>query len=171
MLTQKQINYLNHGKIYKLQCLNTGKVYYGSTTLNLSLRMAQHKYHYKLHKQNKFHYCSSYEIIEGGNYKIELVEDYKCLEPYQLKQIEQIYINKYDCVNLRNSKRTREHDRIYARKFYNTEKGRQYKKQYYQKNKDKLKKYNLDRYRKRKSLNTTSILRCKNYKQFKKLKY
>ena len=171
MLTQKQINYLNHGKIYKLQCLNTGKIYYGSTTLNLRLRLAQHKYHYKLHKQNKFHYCSSYEIIEGGNYKIYLVEDYKCLEAYQLKQIEQIYINKYDCINLRNSKRTKEHDRIYARKFYNTKKGKQYKKDYYQKNKDKLKKYSLDRYRKRKALNTDSLSRYKNYKQFKKLKY
>ena len=45
------------------------------------------------------------------------------------------------------------------------------KKDYYQKNKDKLKKYSLDRYRKMKELNTTSLSRWKNYKQFTKLKY
>jgi hypothetical protein len=171
MLTRKQINYLNHGKIYKLQCLNTGKVYYGSTTMNLRLRLAQHKYFYKLHKQGKFHYCSSYEIIEGGNYEIYLVENYRCLEGYQLKQIEQVYIKNYPCVNMRKSRRTKEDNRIYARKFYNTEKGKQYKKDYYKKNRQKLKEYSLEKYRKRKALKIESLSRYKRNKQFKKLKY
>ena len=171
MLTQKQIKYLNHGKIYKLKCLNTDKVYYGSTTLNLRLRLAQHKYHYKLYKEGKHHYCSSYEIIEGGNYKLILVENYRCLEPYQLKQIEQVYIDKYPCVNMRQSRRTKEDNRIYSRKIYNTERGKQYKKQYYQMNKEKIKKYSLEQYKKRKALKINSLSRYKNYKQFKKLKY
>ena len=64
------------GKIYKLTSKNTNKVYYGSTTfVFLSMRLLNHDQCYHSYKLGKRGYQSSFDIIECGDYKIELVED------------------------------------------------------------------------------------------------
>ena len=57
-------NYKN-GKMYKLICNNTGKIYIGSTTVLLCKRLAGHVNAYKKDKGT-----SSKEIIASGNYNI-----------------------------------------------------------------------------------------------------
>lgn len=57
------------GKIYKIICNKTGKVYYGSTIKTLKARLSSHK---------QGHYTSAHDILESGNYRIELVELYPC---------------------------------------------------------------------------------------------
>lgn len=99
MLSKTELHYMNHGKIYKLVCNVTGMVYYGSTISSLKQRLAEHKSKYKSYLKGKYYYTSSFKIIENGDYRIELVEDYKCLNKKQLESIEGIYIKYNDCIN------------------------------------------------------------------------
>ena len=62
-------NYQNC-KIYEIVCMTTGMRYIGSTTeVYLSRRLATHVRDCKIRKTP----CSSVKIIEGGNYKINLL--------------------------------------------------------------------------------------------------
>jgi hypothetical protein len=99
LLSKTELKYLNHGKIYKLVCNVTGDVYYGSTISSLKYRLSQHKSSYKRYLQGKERYYTSFKIIENGDYRIELVEDYKCMNRNQLEKIEGIYIKYNDCIN------------------------------------------------------------------------
>ena len=82
------VNYGN-GKIYKVICSATGRVYIGSTTQPLSKRMAIHRA-----PSNK---CMTKDFING---KIFLIEDYCCDRKEQLESRERFYIESNDCVNL-----------------------------------------------------------------------
>jgi hypothetical protein len=91
------------GKIYKITSLNdTNKVYIGSTVKKyLSHRLSQHVYDLKRHENNKHGFCSSFDIIRLKNYKIELIELYKCATKKDLikREKEHILNNKHICVN------------------------------------------------------------------------
>ena len=106
MLSKTELRYLNHGKIYKLVCNITGDTYYGSTTQSLKERLSKHKSKYKRYLNGKINYITSFKIIENGNYKICLVEDYKCLNRKQLESIEGIYIKYNKCINKNIAGRT-----------------------------------------------------------------
>ena len=93
------VNYTN-GKIYKIVCLTTNQIYIGSTTKPLSARLATHRADYKLYKQEKYHYVTSFKILEGNNYRIELLEEYKCDNKEQLHAKEGKYIQLFECVNI-----------------------------------------------------------------------
>jgi hypothetical protein len=82
------VNYGN-GKIYKVICSATGRVYIGSTTQPLSKRMAIHRA-----PSNK---CMTKDFING---KIFLIEDYCCDRKEQLESRERFHIESNDCVNL-----------------------------------------------------------------------
>ena len=88
------------GKIYKLTSKNTNKVYYGSTTfVFLSMRLLNHEQCYHSYKLGKRGYQSSFDIIECGDYKIELVEDVVGTDKKDLLIRERYYIENNDCVN------------------------------------------------------------------------
>jgi len=113
----------NNSKVYKIYCLNNPDlVYVGSTTQKLSQRLADHIKHCKYHAQGKPQYCSSYEVINKGNYRIELIEEYSCENKEQLLKREGHYIRKFNCVNKLVAGRTQ--------------------KQYYEDNKEQILKYN-----------------------------
>lgn len=126
MLSKTELKYLNHGKIYKLLCNVTGDVYYGSTVKSLKQRLSGHKTDYKYYLKGVKSYTTSFKIIENGNYRIELVENYGCLNRKQLEMNEGIYIKYNDCINKNIAGRTR--------------------KEYDKKNKDKKKEYDKIRY-------------------------
>jgi hypothetical protein len=73
-----QMNYKN-GKIYKILCNLSGKVYIGSTCMpQLSQRLAKHKCDYKRYLQGKTNkMMSSYEVLKNNNYEIVLLELYQ----------------------------------------------------------------------------------------------
>ncbi len=97
-----------NGKIYKLVCDATNKIYVGSTTEKyLSTRLAKHKYDFKnREKQNKN--LSSCEIFNNDNYRIELIECYECNNKYELEKRERYWIKNLDCVNLIKPTKTRD---------------------------------------------------------------
>ena len=80
-------NYLN-GKIYKMTCELTNKIYIGSTTQNLKYRLSHHK--------TKHNSTMSKSFI---NPKIELIEDFPCNSKNELHLKEAEYIRNLNCVN------------------------------------------------------------------------
>lgn len=93
------VNYAN-GKIYKLYSPSKNLVYYGSTAEPyLSRRLNHHLVDYKSYKNDKFHYLTSFAVLECEDYKIELVEQINCNNVEQLRERERFYIENNDCVN------------------------------------------------------------------------
>lgn len=94
----------SNGKIYKLVCNITRKIYYGSTTQKLSGRKGGHLSDYKRYtKDNTIHKCASIEIIKNNDFDIILVESYPCKNKDELRQREQFYIENNICVNKINA--------------------------------------------------------------------
>ncbi len=87
------------GIIYKLECNETGEVYYGSTTQSFNKRMTEHKSKCKQWKEGKFHYVTSFQIIDRGNYSYSLIETVECEDKSQLEQRERYYIENNECIN------------------------------------------------------------------------
>ena len=94
------VNYAN-GKIYKIVCNVTGKIYIGSTTKKyLCDRLANHVCKYKMWKDDKREYVSSFAVIDSGSYNIVLIEKYPCTSKDELHRRERHYIESLECVNL-----------------------------------------------------------------------
>ena len=134
-----------NGKIYKIVCNITGKVYIGSTCKKLlSQRLAGHVQSFKKWKNGKKCSITSFEIIEGGDYYIELLELVSCNSKDELLIKERFYIQSIDCVNkIKNLNMTEEDKKEWRKKYskeYN-EKNKDNIKEYYQNNKDKIKEY------------------------------
>jgi hypothetical protein len=88
------------GKVYKLECLNTGKVYVGHTTKQyLSQRLALHKQAYTQWLRTNKKYMTSFEILKGGNFTITLLESYPCSSEDELKARERHWIETIENVN------------------------------------------------------------------------
>tara|TARA_R110000772_G_scaffold60274_1_gene135982 strand:- start:110 stop:760 length:651 start_codon:yes stop_codon:yes gene_type:complete len=135
------------GKIYmvypKVDDVDEGDVYYGSTTVTLARRMARHR------SSNN---CSSKILFDKygvENCFIELVEEYPCDTKEQLNKKEGEYIRNHKCINKYIAGRTPKEwldDNInkmkeYHKEYYteNIDKLKEYKKQYRTENVDKLK--------------------------------
>ena len=132
------------GKIYKIECNETGEVYYGSTVQALCDRMSGHRTHYRRWIEGKVNKCQSYDIIERGNYSYSLVEDCPCERKEQLIAREKFYIKNNECVNKCIPGRTREeileYDKKRSNEFRknNPEKRKEVLRNYYVRNKDKI---------------------------------
>ena len=127
----EEVNKYNTGKIYKIwspSCENL--VYYGSTILNLSQRLAGHKSDYKMYKNGKNRCCSSFKIFdECGDYRIDLVELFPCNSKDELNSREGHYIRNNNCINKCIAGRTRKEYR---------DEHKEHKKQYREDNKEKI---------------------------------
>ncbi len=85
------------GKIYKIVCNITNEIYIGSTIKTLNDRLC-------LHRLDK--HCVSRNIIERGDYKIELIKNYPCNSKYELEEEEAQYIRNNTCINTQIPHRT-----------------------------------------------------------------
>ena len=106
-------------KIYKIVDANEEMVYVGSTVKTLAQRMAHHRSSFKFGP-----FTSSHTIFDKygvENCKILLLENYPCNSKEELNKREGQYIKQMDCVNKIVSGRT--------------------VKEYYQDNKERIKKY------------------------------
>ena len=119
-------NYKN-SKIYKIVCNITNETYYGSTTQQLSARLAGHRSDLK--KTTKT--CSAKQILLRGNYNIILCETVSCDNKEQLDAIERKWIETNNCINKIIPTRTRDEYRN-----DNKELLKQRKSEWYQKNKE-----------------------------------
>lgn len=84
-------NKYQEGKIYKIVCNITGEIYIGSTIQYLCDRLATHKFNMN---------CMSKQIIDRGDYKIELIKDYPCNNVWELEEEEAKYIRENKCINI-----------------------------------------------------------------------
>ena len=138
-----------NSRIYEIRCNMTNKIYYGSTIqYYLCDRLKQHKSNFKRWlKDNNSGYCSSFEIIKNGDYKIILVENFECKSKDELRQREQHYIDNNECINKISSylteerKKEKHRERNKKRYYENKDKIKKYYKQYREDNKDKIKEY------------------------------
>lgn len=85
------IKNLSKGIVYKISCNKTGKKYIGSTTQSLAKRKA-------LHKMNN-NTSSSKEIIDLGDWSIEVIEEVTFDNKKDLLNRERYYIEINACVN------------------------------------------------------------------------
>ena len=117
------------GKIYKVVCGETNKVYIGSTIGTLEHRLAKHK--------APTNGCKSNDFI---NPTIHLIEDYSCNNKKELEIRERYYMENNICVNRNIPGRTKqEHSKQY--RLDNAEKIREYSKQYNIDNAEKFREY------------------------------
>ena len=117
-------NKYHQGKIYKIVCNITGLCYVGSTTYTkLSQRLSCHRTSFKYWKNNQNGTtCSSFKVLENENYDIILIENCACENVDELRKRERYFIETTECVNLIVPTQTR--------------------KEYREKNKDKIQEYN-----------------------------
>ena len=139
-------------KIYKIIDNTNSNVYIGRTRRTLKVRLREHKNSQK---------CSSVDIIKNGDYRIELIEE------THDKMRERYWILNTECINKAIPGRTKiewledntEKIKEYQKEYYedNKEKNKEYReknkdhianynKEYNEKNKDKRKEYNENRY-------------------------
>ena len=118
-------NKYQQGKIYKLVCNITNEIYIGSTIDTLNSRLNNHK-------QRKS--CVSRNIINRGDYKIELIKDYPCNSKKELEEEESNYIRNNICINKQIPNRT---DKEWRET--NKEKLKQDKKNWWKNNKEEKK--------------------------------
>jgi len=148
------------GKVYRLDCLTTNKVYIGSTCYkNLSQRLSDHVSKFKRWKNGlKKNTITSFQIIEQGNYKISLIELFPCDSKDELTARESHYIRTIDCINKVIPDRTIEE---YRPQYYekNKEIIKERSKKYREEHQDKLKEYfkiytqeHADKIKKRRSI-------------------
>ena len=82
-------------------------------------------------------YLRSYDILQNDDYQIVLIENYPCNSKNELERRERYWIENTDCVNKNIPTRSKkEADKAYALK--NADRCKQYKDQYYQKNKQTI---------------------------------
>ena len=141
------------GKIYRIVCNTTGKVYIGSTSQDyLSQRLRKHVEEYKKNKEGiRKSGITSIQVLENQNYEIILVELYPCKSKDELHSRERYHIENNECVNKVIPKRTHKeyyydnHESILEKKkdykLKNREKVLEKKKEYYYNNKDKINEY------------------------------
>lgn len=109
-----------HGKIYKIVCNITDKVYIGSTCKKLlSQRLAEHVQSFKRWENgNKKGGITSFQILQGNDYYIELIELVSCTSKDELLMRERFHIKNNDCVNyIKNLNRTNEDFKERSKKY------------------------------------------------------
>jgi hypothetical protein len=135
------------GRVYKIVVGESNDVYIGSTFNELRHRFANHKNDYKKYLNDKHHKISVYDLFDRygiDNCKMILIKEYECCDDKHLKAYEQLWINKLRPINKNNPFSIKYlSDKQYNKQYYeaNKEKIKEYKKQYREKNKDKIKEY------------------------------
>lgn len=158
--------------IYKLLCNKTNNCYVGSTKRKLNDRINHHKSVYKYYKINGINKCSSVEILKNEDYQVITLEEFEIDTLEELKNQfikEREYIEKeLHCINKYIPYRTEEEIKKYyennkiiilkkrsERYIRNREKELSRQNSYYLDpvKKERIKKYNLERYHRMKLRN------------------
>lgn len=85
----------SQGKIYRLVSTLTDKIYIGSTTDTLRIRLSNHRCHFRRWGNGDTHeYTTAFELIKLDDCQIELIEDHPCRGERELKAREQYWIDK-----------------------------------------------------------------------------
>ena len=138
-------NKYSNGKIYKITCNVFNIVYVGSTVTTLKSRISRHKNNYKRYCIGKDKYHKSFDILENGDYKLELIEDFPCKTKIELLDRERYWCKELKSINKKLPGRT--------------------KKQYYQDEKESISKQKKERYTNNKEVQESAKKRTKEWYQ------
>jgi hypothetical protein len=137
-----------NGKIYTIRSHQTEDIYIGSTIQPLSIRFGEHKVQYKNYKVGKYHYVTSFKIMEHEDAYIELLENYPCDDRNELRRREGELIRQMKCVNERIAGRTMKEyynenkqqiaEQTKEYRIENRQKIAERKKEYYNRNKQQI---------------------------------
>ncbi len=95
--------------VYALTCKDPTKIYFGSSILTEKQRLKSHYDNWKKWKNGNCYYCSAFEIFETGNVEIHIVIDIPDdISNLELRQIEQIFLDNCECVNICNAYQSKE---------------------------------------------------------------
>jgi hypothetical protein len=101
------VNYSN-SKVYKIVDNTNNNIYIGSTTQELSKRLATHRAVYRRNINGKSrNTLTSFKILKNDDYQIILLENVVCNNKNHLLQRERHYIDRLDCVNKQKPLRTK----------------------------------------------------------------
>lgn len=152
-----------NGKIYKITCDLTDKIYIGSTCNPLYKRHDGHKHKYRQFINGKYHNVSSFELIKLGDTVITLIEDFPCDRKEQLNARERYHIelNRNICVNKNIPTRTQK-----ERRTENPENHQEQNRKWVEKNPEKEK----ERLKKYRDLNKLIKINCECGSTISKLK-
>ncbi len=122
------------GKIYKVFNDYNDDIYIGSTCDTLKTRFRKHKSEAELNPDGTRPLYKLIREIGFNRFKIELIEEFPCLNINELRQREGHYIKELATLNKAIAGRT-------SKTYYNDNKDdlKEKKKQYYEKNKEKFK--------------------------------
>jgi hypothetical protein len=142
---------LSKGKIYKITNDYNDEVYVGSTCDTLIKRFSCHKSHSNNPKKMNRPLYALMREIGTERFAIYLIEEFSCVNKYELNQREGHWIRQIGNLNKRIEGRTkseyREHNsdkfKIYSKQYNeeNVEKLTEYRKKYYRENADKIIEY------------------------------
>ena len=90
-------------KIYKIECLTTGKIYIGQTRNDIKSRIISHITVFN--NKNKWTYCHSYPVFINNNFTIEVIDEveYDDFTTYenkkQIRYLETFYMKYFNSIN------------------------------------------------------------------------
>jgi GIY-YIG catalytic domain len=93
------VNKYAQAKIYKIESVLGGLVYYGSTRNDLYTRMGMHKGDHKKFQAGKHRRITAFDVLVHPDARILLVEAFPCSNKQELTAREAWYIRNNDCVN------------------------------------------------------------------------
>ena len=95
------------GKIYKIECLTSKLIYYGSTCEpTLARRLSAHRNLFNLYKKTGNKFMTSFLVLLNDNYEITLVESFPCKSRDELMARERYHTKINQSVNYMNSSDT-----------------------------------------------------------------
>ena len=152
----------SEGKIYKIHCNLTGEDYYGSTTYTLQVRINCHK---STSKKPLKQQCKSKQIIDRGDFQIELVENYPCETKRELQVRERYYIDNFPNINHVVPTRTQQ-----EYKEHHKEKYKEYNSKYEKEHRQELNDIRKEKYKTNEDYRQKGIERVSQYYQENKEK-
>ena len=128
---------------YKIINHDSSLIYVGSTKKSLLVRLAEHVLSHDRAKNCKANKLASYYIIDQDYFKIDLIESIECIDNKERLMKEQEYINEYSGINKNKAysvynQLSKKSWNQYQRNFYWNTKYRDYKKDYYKNNKQRI---------------------------------
>jgi len=139
--------------VYKLSNSEGTKVYYGSTK-DIKKRLYKHEYDYQMFSEGgSLKHLSAFEVLSDPNFQFEILETVQNITRSDLHKLESDYIRNNPCVNIHRiladkaqswkeaSKKYRENNKDYI-----SQRFKAYYEHYYEQNKERINKRNMDNY-------------------------
>jgi hypothetical protein len=87
------------GRIYRISAPTFEQVYVGSTKTTLAARLGRHRSDYRGYLRGKYHYVSSFQVLEHPDATIDLLEEAEYHDVQQFREREAYWIQRLPSCN------------------------------------------------------------------------